>query len=227
MTEHILTREQVRRVDHLAVRKHGMSGLVLMENAGRGLADRLCEMGIDGPVVICCGRGNNAGDGFVLARHLDLREHRVRLLTWGDPEKLSEDAAANYRILQRTGFHVEVLREGHDPRKLAEALHGASWAVDALLGTGAVGAPRSPLDAVIEQLNASDAPILAVDLPSGLDCDTGEAAQPTVRATATCTFVAAKPGLVASAAADYVGRLFVLDIGVPPHVIDEAMFEAS
>ena len=72
-----------------------MSGLVLMENAGRGLADTLVGLGIGGPVVVCCGRGNNGGDGFVLARHLDVRGHQVKVLLWADPEELAGDAAAN------------------------------------------------------------------------------------------------------------------------------------
>ena len=91
----------------------------------------------------------------------------------------------------------------------------AAWIVDALLGTGAQGEPRPPFDAVIDQLNAAEAPKLAVDLPSGLDCDTGKPARHTVRAAATCTFVAAKAGFFAAGADQYIGRLHVLDIGAP------------
>jgi NAD(P)H-hydrate epimerase len=221
----ILTREQSRRVDRRAVEHYGFSGLVLMENAGRGVADRLCAMGIDGPVVIGCGKGNNAGDGFVIARHLDLRGFSVRVLLWADPEELTGAAAVNYRILGKTEVPIEVFGDGVDPERLRRHLGDAARIVDALLGTGARGEPRPPLDAVIEQFNAAEAPILAVDVPSGLDCDTGEPARATIHAEATCTFVAAKPGLVKPNAEQYTGQLQVLDIGTPRQLVDEILAE--
>jgi len=219
----ILTREQCRRIDALAVSEYGFSGLVLMENAGRGTVDVLCGLGIDGPVDVCCGKGNNAGDGFVIARHLDLRGHAVRALLWAEPAELTGDAAVNYRILAKTDVPIELFRgEADDAVRLEKQLDGAAWIVDALLGTGARGEPRPPLDAVIDRLNAAAAPKLAVDLPSGLDCAAGRPARHTIRATETCTFVAAKPGFFAPEAAPYVGRLHVLDIGAPRKLIEQA-----
>jgi NAD(P)H-hydrate epimerase len=215
-----LTREQSRLVDRLAAEQFGLCGLVLMENAGRGVADVLCGLGIAGPVVICCGKGNNAGDGFVIARHLDLRGHNVRVLLWAEPAELTGDAEVNFRILQKTAVPIQIFGNRHDAELLAELLADAAWIVDALLGTGARGDPRPPLDMVIDQLNAAAASKLAVDLPSGLDCDTGIAASHTIRASETCTFVAAKPGFFAPGAEKYVGRLHVLDIGAPRRVID-------
>jgi NAD(P)H-hydrate epimerase len=219
-----LTREQSRRVDELAQTEFGLCGLVLMENAGRGVADVLCRLGIAGPVVICCGKGNNAGDGFVIARHLDLRGHKVRVLLWAKPEKLAGDAATNFHILQKTDVPIELFGSdvSHDAARLVRHLDGAAWIVDALLGTGARGEPRPPLDAVIEQLNASAAPKLAVDLPSGLDCDAGAPAKATIIARETCTFATAKVGFSAPTAARYLGRVHVLDIGVPLRAIERA-----
>jgi NAD(P)H-hydrate epimerase len=214
------TREQSRRVDQLAQQEFGFSGLVLMENAGRGVADVLCRLGISGPVVICCGKGNNAGDGFVVARHLDIRRHTARVLLWAEPEELTGDAAANFRILAKTDVPIAVFGAAHDPAGLASLLPGAAWIVDALLGTGARGEPRPPIDAVIDQLNAAAAPKLAVDLPSGLDCDTGLPARHTIRAAETCTFATAKAGFSAPGAAAYTGRVHVLDIGVPRQIIE-------
>jgi len=262
----VLSRDQVRLLDRLAIEQYGMSGLVLMENAGRGAVDVLCRLegcfaseeeppavpqkhrpgqgdsgsppgdnqkawhqlrvrhrDFGGPVIICCGRGNNAGDGLVMARHLWLRGHAVRVFLWSNPEELSPDAAANYAILQKARFPVECFSSGHDPDRLAQPLAEASWIVDALLGTGARGQPRPPLDAVIAQMNAAGKPILAVDLPSGLDCDTGQAAEPTIRAAVTCTFAAAKPGLLRPEAQLYVGCLVVLDIGTPPSLLHEVL----
>ncbi len=216
-----LSREAVREVDRRAIDEFGMSGMVLMENAGRGVVDVLCGLGIDGPAVICCGKGNNAGDGFVIARHLDLRGCEPRVLLWAQPDQLEGDAAANYAILEKAKIPVEVFGGSHDEQRLDGLLDGAAWIVDALLGTGARGEPRPPLDAVIDQLNRHTVPILAVDLPSGLDCDTGEPASHTVRARHTCTFVAAKPGLVAPEAGEYVGELHVLDIGVPRVLVEQ------
>jgi NAD(P)H-hydrate epimerase len=214
------TREQSRLVDQLAVEEFGFCGLVLMENAGRGVADVLCRLGIARPVVICCGKGNNAGDGFVIARHLDLRRYTVRVLLWAKPEELTGDAATNYRILTKTDVPIELFEAAHDSARLAVLLDDAAWIVDALLGTGARGEPRPPLDAVIDAINAAAALKLAVDLPSGLDCDTGQPASHTIRAAETCTFVTAKVGFSSPAAAPYLGRLHVLDIGVPQKLIE-------
>jgi len=223
----VLSSHQCRLADRLAVEQYGFSGLVLMENAGRGAADVLCQLGIDGPVVVCCGRGNNAGDGFVIARHLHLRGYAVRVLVWGKPDELSGDAAANFNILRKTDVPIEVFDAGHEPERLARSLDGAAWCIDALLGTGARGEPRPPLDAVIDQLNSAAARILAVDLPSGLDCDTGKPSRHTIRAAETCTFLAAKPGFFQPEAAQYVGRLHVLDIGTPPEIIRRAATESA
>lgn len=223
MVLHTLNRQQVRRVDQRAIEEYGISGLVLMENAGRGVADLLCQLGIPGPVVIACGKGNNGGDGFVIARHLDLRAYQVRVLLWADPAELRGDAGANYRILAKTDVPILRVDVGPEAARVAEHLAGAAWIVDGLLGTGAQGEPRPPLDAAIDQLNAARAPKLAVDLPSGLDCDTGQAATHTVVAAHTCTFVAPKPGFFAPGADRYTGQLHVLDIGAPRRLIEEIL----
>ena len=225
----LLTRSQVRRIDQLAIERFGMTGLVLMENAGRGVFDVIRAQEPTGPVAVCCGKGNNAGDGFVIARHLDNHGVPVKVLLWNDPEDLRGDAAANYRILTTTDVPI-VRFEGPATEwqdRLDAELAGTTWIVDALLGTGALGEPRPPLDDVIEQLNRHQAKRLAIDLPSGLDCDTGTPARHTFRANVTCTFVAAKPGLVAPAAADYVGEIHVVDIGVPRKAVEQIAAEGS
>jgi NAD(P)H-hydrate epimerase len=219
-----ISRQAANLLDRRAVEDYGMTGLVLMENAGRGVADRLCALGIGGPVVICCGGGNNGGDGFVVARHLDLRGHQVRVVLLADPAKLAGDAAINYRIVANCGIALDVLA---DAGQLARHLAGAAWIVDALLGTGARGEPRAPLAEAIERINAHGAPIMAVDLPSGLDCDSGAAATHTIRAAHTCTFVAQKPGFLAPAARRYTGVVHVTDIGAPRKLVDEILHGAA
>lgn len=217
-----LSREASRKVDQIAIEQFGMSGLVLMENAGRGCVDTLCDLGITGPVVICCGKGNNAGDGFVIARHLDLRGFSVKVLLWCDSSELRGDAQSNFAILQQTDVPIIVFDKDFDAGQLAEQLEGADWIVDALLGTGAKGDPRPPLDQVIPLLNQAPAERLGIDLPSGLDCDTGQPSAATFRADHTCTFVAPKLGFQNTAAQAYVGVVHVIDIGVPRQVLDHA-----
>ncbi len=218
-----LTRDESRQVDRRASEVYGISGLVLMENAGRGVVDRLETLGIRGPVVICCGRGNNGGDGFVIARHLEIRGYPARVLLWADPEDLAGDAAVNFRILQKSGTPIHVFGRESVPETLEKHLEGAGWIVDALLGTGARGEPRPPIDQVIDRLNASGVPILAVDVPSGLDCESGEPASHTIRAAHTCTFVALKTGFAAEAAQRWLGEVHVLDIGAPWRIVEEVV----
>jgi NAD(P)H-hydrate epimerase len=219
------SRQQVQEIDRRAIEEYGMSGLVLMENAGRGTADVLCgllkEQGRQAHVLVICGKGNNGGDGFVIARHLDLRGIGVRVVLLADPAELRGDAAANYKIIELARLLIKVFSKSIDRGKFETQVRGAAWLVDAILGTGASGEPKSPYSEAIDLMNASGIPILAVDLPSGLDCDTGVPARHTIRATHTCTFVAAKPGFFAPGAADYVGKLHVVDIGVPRRLFDE------
>jgi NAD(P)H-hydrate epimerase len=214
-----ISRQQARELDRRAVDDYGMHSLMLMENAGRGVADMLCRLGVEGRVVVCCGTGNNGGDGFVVARHLDLRGHNVHVVLCAGAAKLTGDALVNYRVLEKCGVPISAF----DLTYLEQKLAGAGWIVDALLGTGAKGEPRAPLDAVIDRVNAQSSRVLAVDLPSGLDCDTGQPARHTIAADHTCTFVAAKPGFLAPTAQPYLGTLHVLDIGAPRRLVEEIL----
>jgi NAD(P)H-hydrate epimerase len=219
MTERTITRDQARLIDARAVSDYGMHSAMLMESAGRGVADVLCALGIDGPVAICCGAGNNGGDGYVVARYLEARGNAVRVLALADPARLRGDAALNCGILQRSG--VPIVRP--TPDEIGRCLTDCAWIVDALLGTGARGEPRFPIAEAIAAINVAGKRVLAVDVPSGLDCDTGLAARQTIVADLTCTFVASKPGFLAPEAGRYLGRLQVIDIGVPRKLIDEVL----
>jgi len=216
-----LTRQEVRELDRLAIEEYGIPGVVLMENAGANTARLLEAQGIAGPVAIACGRGNNGGDGFVIARHLEAAGHRVRVLLAAAPEAYVGDAAMNLRIVERSGSSIICLATA-DEAAWRRELAGAAWIVDALLGTGAVGPPRGAIAIAITAINdvraaAVDvaARVLAVDLPSGLDADTGEAAGPCVRADLTATFVAEKAGFANPSAAAFTGTVHVLGIGAP------------
>lgn len=211
-----LTREQSRQLDRRAIDEYGLSGLVLMENAGRGVVDVLERLGIHGPVVILCGKGNNAGDGFVIARHLEIRGYDCHVILLFPQSELTGDAATNFSILQKTNVPIVETPNSLDPHA-----HGADWLVDAMLGTGARGEPRPPLDAAIDWFNKQPARKIAVDVPSGLDCDTGAPAVHTILADHTCTFAATKAGFSKNPANPFLGEVHICDIGVPPRLLDE------
>jgi len=234
---HPLTREQVRAVDLRAIGDYCLPGIVLMENAGRNAAHLLRALAssdrFDRPlrVSIACGRGNNGGDGFVIARHLENLGADVTLLLACDPTAYRGDAAVNHAVAVQAGIAIEELESA--PVEAWSALVGSDWIVDALLGTGASGAPRGAVATAIRAINLARHPhghsrpprILAVDLPSGLNCDTGCAAGECVRADATATFVARKIGFDAPGADALTGAVHVLDIGVPRKLLDEITAE--
>ncbi len=214
-----LSRQQAREIDQRAIREHGMTGLVLMENAGRGCAELLERLGIDGPVSICTGKGNNGGDGYVIARHLDNAGRLVRVVSAVDPSALEGDAAVNHQVWKSGGGAVEVVPVGG----WDAAVRGSDWIVDALLGTGIGGEVRSPFVEAIDAINGSGGRVLAIDLPSGLDCDTGDRLGRCVRACHTATMVAAKRGLVAEGANEWTGEIHVVDIGIPRSLREELL----
>jgi NAD(P)H-hydrate epimerase len=220
MTPVTLSRQRAGQLDQRATAEFGVPGIVLMENAGRGVAEKLIQLGVRGTVVICCGPGNNGGDGFVIARHLDLRRIAVKVMTWGNDDRRPPDAATNFQVLLHSGIR---LVRGDGSIDLSQELAGADWIVDALLGTGAQGEVRPPLADVITAINTSGVPVMAVDLPSGLDADTGLPARQTIRALHTCTFVAYKPGFLTPGADRFTGQIHVVDIGAPRKLVDEML----
>ena len=211
-----LTREQSRELDRRATEEFGIASIVLMENAGRGCVDVLERLGIEGPVVILCGKGNNAGDGFVIARHLEIRGYECRVMLLGEPDELRGDAAANFAILQKSNATIDIVPDATGLQRYGP---DSDWLVDAMLGTGARGEPRPPFDAAIDWCNAQQCKKLAVDVPSGLDCNTGQPAAHTIRADHTCTFAALKAGFIEPTAKQYTGIVHVCDIGTPPRLL--------
>jgi NAD(P)H-hydrate epimerase len=206
----LLTRDEVRAVDRRAIEELGLPGVVLMENAGRGAAQLLLSLGVRGPVAICCGKGNNGGDGFVIARHLANHGISVRVLLLARPDELRGDAAIHYQVIHRKKLDIkELAGVPFDPA----LLQTSEWVVDALFGTGLSGPLHAPWDQVIAAINAGPTKVLAVDIPSGLDCDTGEPLGVCVRAQHTVTFVAPKKGFANPAAQQWLGRVHVVHIG--------------
>ena len=221
-----LSREQSRAVDQLAADKYHIPGVILMENAGRGCAQLLAGQGPK-QVLICCGPGNNGGDGYVIARHLDLAGIAVKVALFCPQDRIQGDALINFRILEPAG--IELLDCSEEPLSdgFQVALDEADWVVDAMLGTGVTSPPREPIASAVRAINAAEAGILAIDIPSGLDCDTGEPNEPTIQADLTATFVTPKPGYGKEAAQAYVGELHVIDIGTPRKLLDEVFEQAE
>ena len=204
---------RMRAIDAWAIEREGVPSLELMERAGAGLAAAAASMaGEDGRIVVVAGKGNNAGDGFVAARLLRAAGREVDVLAAGGSAGFSGDAAAN---LERLGAAPPLALE-----------HGiaadAALVIDALLGTGSSGAPRGEILAAIEAISAWGGPVLAADVPSGVDASSGEIEGLAVVAAATATFHAAKPGLWIEPGRGCAGAVSVVDIGMPAGAPAEA-----
>jgi NAD(P)H-hydrate epimerase len=214
-----LTRAQVREIDRLSTERYHVPSIVLMENAARGAADVACDM--LGPatrgksVLALCGGGNNGGDGLAAARHLHNRGHRVAIALTIDPAKYKGDALTNWQIVSAMNLPCHPAT----PKLLAAAK--ADLLLDAIFGTGLTDAPRDPFPALVDAIAQSGIPVLAIDLPSGLNCDTGHPPGPCVSATRTVTFVAEKVGFAAPDARPFLGQVTVASIGCPADLIAE------
>ena len=219
-----LTRDQIRRFDRIAIERLGVPGVVLMENAGRNAADTIQQF-LDGAVAskkiaIVAGAGNNGGDGYVIARHLAIRGAMVTTFLVCPPEKISGDAAVNLEILRRCGCDVRQVAPD-SLKNLGKVLADFDLVVDAVGGTGISGVLRGDIAAAVEAINESGRPVVAVDIPTGLDCDSGKVSGPAVKASLTVTFVAWKKGFDTPGAEKYTGKVVVADIGIPPEIAND------
>lgn len=215
----VLTAEEMRSFDRRATEECGIPSILLMENAGRAVCQAASKMlgGLEGKtVVIAAGPGNNGGDGFVAARHLEGAGAVAFLFYFGDRASARGDALANLEIAEKTGLLHEY---SSDIEKFRRFLGGADLVVDALLGTGITGDVR-PLQAdVIKAINEADAPVLSVDIPSGVNADTGTVRNCAVVADTTVTFAFPKIGLLTGAGVACTGELIVADISIPDKII--------
>jgi len=224
----LLSREAARALDRRAMDEAGVPGVVLMENAGRGCAELLMRLGIEGRVVVSCGKGNNGGDGFVIARHLDNAGVAVAVHLFADPAALTGDAAVNYRILAHSGPPITSYPHGDvDDARLRQEFARADWIVDALFGSGLAGALRAPFDQIVRAINDSPARVFAVDIPSGLDSDTGQPLGAAVRSQHTATIAALKKGFVQPEAQQWLGQVHVIDMGVPRRLLEDCGAHAA
>jgi ADP-dependent NAD(P)H-hydrate dehydratase / NAD(P)H-hydrate epimerase len=220
----LTTAEEMRSIDRFAIDRLGIPGIVLMENAGRVCADVLAEtFGDPGgkQVVVVCGKGNNGGDGFVVARHLLLRGARVDVLLLAPASKLAGDAATNFGILLRlkrvSGGRLQIVRVTH--RTSLKVYEKADFVVDAVFGTGFTGSPKGIADHVIRWITGHPGKVLSVDIPSGVSATTGEVTGSAVRAAVTVTMAAPKIGHFVGSGRVSSGDVHVADIGIPVSVL--------
>jgi len=204
----------MREADRRCIEEIGIPGAVLMNNAGAAVFHEIER----GPVGVVCGKGNNGGDGFVVARLAFLAGMETRVVLVGDPEKITGDAATFMRVYQNLGGVIRVAQSEEEAANAVRALCDCAVLVDALLGTGTQGEVRGPIRAAIEAWPKVHT--IAVDLPSGMDADTGEVCGVCVRADVTVTFQWPKRGFLNPSARKYLGRIIIADIGIPLCCLD-------
>lgn len=217
-----LTRAQVREIDRRSIEQYHIPGTILMENAARGvvdLAEKMLSGNAGSNVLIVCGGGNNGGDGLAVARHLHNKRFTVNILLAVPPGDLEGEAQVNWRIVDAMKLRTQIAM----PDLILQ--HPADLVIDAIFGTGLTSAPRADASALIQAINKQSNPILAIDVPSGLDCDKGQPMGACVRAARTVTFVAEKVGFTKPRAKHFLGDVTVADIGCPRELIDQVLAE--
>ncbi|MBD3403945.1 NAD(P)H-hydrate dehydratase [candidate division GN15 bacterium] len=217
----LVTAAQMRAIDQETIQKVGIPGPELMENAGRGIAEQILTDHIvdaeDTNVVVVCGKGNNGGDGYVVARYLHEAGVSVTILYVGPREKLSDDAGANYDRAKKLGIPMS---EVADPDELPDELD-CDIVIDAIFGTGFDGAPRGITEDLIEYINRQETEVIAVDMPSGLNADTGRHEGAVVEASFTYTLALPKYGLYLSPGRELSGVCDTVPIGIPDEVVEK------
>ncbi len=226
----ICTAEEVRELDRKTIEDVGIPGVVLMENAGLHIVRVIRERYPDlhsKRLLIVCGKGNNGGDGFVVARHVFNQEIDVQVALLTDKHKVKGDARGNLDIIEKMGIPIEEIASEEQMPAFLNLLQQADIVVDAILGTGLNEAVRGFYKQIIESLNNAGKPVVAVDIPSGLHANSCVVPGRCIRADATVTFAAAKRALVMYPAAEYVGDLEVVDISIPKQMLDHSDIQVN
>jgi len=211
----------MRLLDRISINKIGIPGIVLMENAGKAVASFISKNWSSfSEVYFFCGPGNNGGDGLVAARHLYNKGYKVKIFLLGTKEKMKGEAAINLRIISNMKISIqEVFSPAHLSSLQKSGNKGKVILVDALLGTGAKGAPRGILKEIIDLINGWKTVKIAVDIPTGVNADTGEVLGEAVKADHTITFAYPKRGIYLYSGIDYAGKVTVVDIGIPSNIL--------
>ena len=221
---YLVTASEIQEMDRRAIKDFGIPGIVLMENAGRGATRFMLEQFPDienKQVGVIAGRGNNGGDGYVMARYLKQKGVLVKVYLLTMADRVRGDAAANLQLLKPLDIPlVEIPDEASFSKYQSEMAEFDVW-IDAILGTGLKSDVKGFFKTVIEFINGLNKPLFAVDVPSGLNSDTGQVCGACIRARATATFAFAKTGHTIYPGTQYTGALNIVDIGIPPHIVEE------
>jgi NAD(P)H-hydrate epimerase len=218
---YLVTADEMQRMDRATIESFGIPGRVLMENAGRGATAFFLEAVYrdhPGAVGIVAGRGNNGGDGFVMARYLHQKGLRATVFLLSERGRIKGNAAANLKLLDTMGVPVVEMAdaEAFESRKPLMR-HQRTW-IDAILGTGLSSDVRGYFGTIIDFINQQGRPVFAVDIASGLNSDTGQVCGVCIQAAATATFGFSKVGLLSYPGRTLTGQLKIIEIGIPPHV---------
>ena len=215
----VTTADEMRAIDSETINDYGIPGVVLMESAGRAAFETAYKglAGRDEYALVFCGRGNNGGDGFVVARHLINNEVETHVFLVGAMSKIKGDARVNLRILRKMGVPINRVTKKSLP-ELQQRMKRCGIIIDALLGTGLSGEVSGIYHDVIELMNEAGCPVLAIDIPSGLDGNTGMPLGTAVIANTTVTFQLPKKAFENPRSRNYTGRVVVVDIGIPVHL---------
>ncbi|MBM3212060.1 NAD(P)H-hydrate dehydratase [Candidatus Poribacteria bacterium] len=216
----VVTAEEMRNIDQQTIQKIGIPGIVLMENAGIGVVNAIEKKYGLKKISIFVGKGNNGGDGLVVARHLLNKGYPVKTYIISDPNAFTGDALINLKIAQNMNLPLDFVLSELELEKHKENMAGSELLVDAIFGTGLRGPVRGFSASVIEFVNSLAKPIVAIDLPSGLDANTGKVEGSCIKASLTVTMALPKRGLLLYPGASYTGELQVVDISIPGSIIE-------
>ncbi|MDR3554055.1 MAG: NAD(P)H-hydrate dehydratase [Syntrophobacteraceae bacterium] len=223
----VVTASEMAELDARTIREAGIPGIILMENAAQGAAAfflRHVPDLLQRQITVVAGSGNNAGDGFAMARIFHSKGAPVNVVCLSSPEKLKGDALTNFSIIERIGIPVTVWDETKDFDTQWEQVCRSGAVIDAILGTGLKSVVKGIYRKVIERLNSLSVPVLSVDIPSGLDASTGLPLGAAVKASATATFGFLKIGCVIERGPELTGRREIIDIGIPPGIVEKSGF---
>jgi NAD(P)H-hydrate epimerase len=226
----VVTVAQMRDIEQAAIEEYGIPGIVLMENAGVEVVKQIENvLGSlhNKRISVFTGTGNNGGDGYVVARHLYNQGAKVKVFLIGSKASVVGDALTNLQVITYMGIDVLEVTNSHDWDKVKIAMTFTDCLVDALLGTGFTGQLRENMTQVVESINKMNKVTIAIDVPTGVDADTGQIQSVAVKASHTITFALAKQGLLLYPAASYVGELCVADIGIPRLLLSDTQIQQN
>lgn len=217
---HTLTREQTKLVEKYIINELGLPSVILMENAGHGVAQYLLTLHPNNKVIICAGKGNNGGDGYVVARYLNLLKSDVEVYIFAHENDIKGDAKIHLDVIKKIGIPIQYF----DPLNinldaLLNNLNKSEWIIDALFGTGLATNLDSFYCDLINTINKTTSKILSIDVPSGLDCDKGQPFGTSIKANITCTLISMKKGFLRMEAQNYFGKIKIINLGIPDQII--------